>query len=93
MKKNIRRALPFLIVTLITGCESDPDRDTSAKFGETVRNTIALQTASTKTTGPGLDAVKSREILKAYRTDVGQRQKIEQPMILNINSGGSGGGK
>lgn len=93
MRDYRRRALILLLATLFTGCDSDPYRDTSAKFGETVRNTIALQTASTTTVGPGLDAVKSREVLKAYRTDVAAPKKIEQPMILNFNSGGGSSGK
>ena len=80
-----------LLATLAIGCESDPDRDASARFGDSVRNAIALQTASPNTQAPGFDASKARETLRTYRMDVAQPKKVEQPIIFNI--GGGGGGK
>jgi hypothetical protein len=76
-----------LLSALVPGCESDPDRTTSAKFGDSVRNTIALQTASPTTTGPALDGVRAQQTLNAYRLDVATRRNVEKPMMITIGSG------
>jgi hypothetical protein len=80
-----------LLAALTAGCESDQERADSAKFGDSVRHAIALQTAAPSTTGPGLDAVKAQQTLRVYRADVAQPKKVEQPLIINIGSGSSGG--
>jgi hypothetical protein len=89
MTSKIRLALGLLAL-LVGGCESDPDRSASTQFGASVRNTIALQTASPTSIGPGLDAVKSQQVLRVYRADVAQPKKVEQPIIFSLGGGGSG---
>ena len=91
MQCTMRLALSFMAILAI-GCESDPDRDTDARFGDSVRNAIALQTAP-NAKAPGLDATKAGLTLSTYRADVAQPKKVEQPIIFNIGGGSGGGGK
>ena len=81
-----------MVVALSTGCESDQERADGYRFGDAVRNTVALQTASPTTTGPGLDAVKAQRTLGVYRADVAMPKKVEQPLIFNLGATTSGGG-
>jgi type IV pilus biogenesis protein CpaD/CtpE len=82
MKEAIRFALVAL-AALATGCASD-DEPQATTFGDSVRHTLTLQTASPGTTGSGLDAVKAIAVLDAYRKDQGDRKKIEQQQSIRV---------
>ena len=82
-----------LVFPLVAGCDTDPTRATGYTFGDSVRNAIALQTASPAATGPGLDAVRARGVLRAYREVPSTLDMImarNPPGSLSISAGGSG---
>jgi hypothetical protein len=80
-----------LAFPLVAGCETDPARSTGYTFGDSVRHAIALQTASPAKTGPGLDAVRARGVLRAYRevpTKLDEIMGRNPPGALSISAGG-----
>jgi hypothetical protein len=82
-----------LAFPLVAGCETDPARGTGYTFGDSVRNAIAMQTASPAATGPELDGVRALGVLRAYRQVVTEFDKImaRNPSgALTISAGGSG---
>lgn len=81
-----RPGAPVLMVlaALVTGCASDEERTANATFGESVRLTIAQQTAYPKSAGTGLDGVKAAAILDAYRKDLPKREDVKQPLTITV---------
>ena len=70
------------IAALAAGCASDEPQATN--FGDSVRHTLTLQTATPGTTTSGLDAVKAVAVLDAYRKDQGDRKRIEQQQSIRV---------
>lgn len=54
----------------LAGCATDDDYWETADFGDSVRHTITLQTASPDSAGTGLEGQKALAVLKAYRQEV-----------------------
>lgn len=86
---NDRKFLFLLLpLGLMLGCQTDPDRAMDAKFGDSVRHALALQTASPTAAGPGFDAVRARGVLRAYREVPSTLDLImarNPPGAININ--------
>ena len=67
---------------IFTGCAMiEPDITQDPDFGQSVRHTIALQTADPWASAPGMDAQKASTVLSTYRKQVGEPKRIEQDMI------------
>ena len=77
---SARQFVLCAVVVLLAGCAGDEERAANATFGESVRHTIALQTANPGAAGTGLDAVKAAAALEAYRKDVGNRSAVGQTL-------------
>jgi len=54
----------------LSACATDEEYWETADFGDSVRNTIALQTDYAGSAGTGLDGAKAATIYKAYVEDV-----------------------
>ncbi|WP_295438861.1 hypothetical protein [uncultured Thiodictyon sp.] len=79
---HLTRCALVTLAALVAGCANDEEREANATFGESVRLTIAQQTAHPGTAGTGLDGVQAAAALKAYREDVAVRKKVEAPPLL-----------
>jgi len=73
-------SLWLLTPLLVAACATDQDPD-NLRFGESVRNTIALQTNDPNAGAFGLDGEKAEKTMRAYRGDVGQPQSVENASI------------
>ncbi len=74
----------LVLAALVAGCASDEERTANATFGESVRHTIALQTANPRSPGTGLDGVKSEAALQAYRKEVGKYSEVKQESTITV---------
>jgi hypothetical protein len=83
----LQGALPALcaLAALMSGCAADDELSESADFGDSVRHTIALQTASPGAAGTGLDGIKAGAALREYQKDVASPKSAEQPLTINIS--------
>jgi len=87
--RNPMRRSPLLtlcaLAALGAGCADPEERLENADFGNSVRNTIALQTDYAGSAGTGLDGQKAEAILKAYRADVGNRKQVEKDIVISVD--------
>jgi hypothetical protein len=70
-----------------SGC-SDSYAVRNANFGDSVRYTIALQTADPNRDSPSLDGVKGEQAMVNYRTF----EPIQRPEPVDLNTTGSNSG-
>lgn len=61
-----------------SGCATEPDITQDPRFGESVRHTMALQTADAARQGTGLDGERARATLRAYRAHVGEPREVQK---------------
>ncbi len=88
---STRSCMVFLL--LLTGCaitDTDPVR-VESDFGNSVRNMIELQIYDPRTVHypvkeppTSFDGVKANGVLEEYRGDVAKREKVEQPINIQI---------
>jgi hypothetical protein len=69
----------------IVGCATNDEYWETADFGNSVRHTIALQTANAGSSGTGLDGAKAQTVLNAYRQDVAAPKSAERDIILRMS--------
>lgn len=82
MKEAVRLAL-VAFTALAAGCASD-DEPQATNFGDSVRHTLTLQTASPGSSTSRLDAVKAVAVLDTYRKDQGDRKRIELQQTTKV---------
>jgi len=78
--------LAFGCGPLLHGCVTEPDITDDPDFGQSVRQMIAIQTGDPWAGGTGLDGEKAGNVLRAYRDQVGDPERVQQE-ILQINLG------
>ncbi len=78
---RISGLLALIAGLMLAGCATEPDITQDPDFGQSVRHTIALQTANPGASAPGMDAEKAATVLRTYRQQVGDHKTIEQDMI------------
>ena len=83
--KIIQGHVPLVAILIFTGCTSNDT--TEEKFGDSVRHTIALQTANPRSQGIGMDGPKAALALQKYQRDVGDPKKIDQQEIAPVSVG------
>ena len=80
VKNRIDSAAGLIVFALVcaglSGCASNEEYWETADFGDSVRQTIALQTDTAGSAGTGLDGAKAVNIYNAYRDDVAVRSDV-----------------
>lgn len=71
---------------IAAGCATDVGDGSSPRFGESVRQNLATQTASPSSGAPGMSGVKAMTALQAYRRDVGDFGSVDEPLNINVGN-------
>jgi hypothetical protein len=69
---------------LAAGCATEEEYLANADFGNSVRETIALQTDRAGSAGTGMDGRKADAVLRAYRQDVTTPKAAEREIRLQV---------
>ena len=77
--------LPFLAFLVLSGCTSNETADHT--FGDSVRHTIAIQTARPRSQEIGMDGTKAALALQKYQKDVGDPKLIDKEEIASVSVG------
>ncbi|NEV63024.1 hypothetical protein [Thiorhodococcus minor] len=71
---------------LMVGCATDGGEGYSPQFGESVRQSLSMQTADPASNAPGLSGVKAMTALQAYRRDVGDFNAVDDTLSINVGN-------
>ena len=77
--------LTLVVALILSGCTSN--ETTEHTFGDSVRHTIAIQTANPRSQEIGMDGTKAALALQKYQRDVGDPKKIDQQEIAPVSVG------
>ena len=72
---------------ILIGCATDNDL-AADNFGNTVRHTIAIQTAYPSANGQGLDGQKAALAFSEYRKDVAKPKKVDSKELGTVSAAG-----
>jgi hypothetical protein len=75
-------ALSFGLI--LSGCVTEPDITQDPDFGQSVRQTIAIQTADPWAGAPGLDGQKASAVLRTYRQQVADPRAVEREIEFDV---------
>lgn len=78
--------LAMVAILILVGCTSN-NETADHTFGDSVRRTIAIQTASPRSQEIGMDGTKAALALQKYQKDVGDPKKIDQQEIAPVSVG------
>ena len=77
---RVGRSLWLLSLLLIVACAAYQEPD-NIRFGESVRDMIALQTADPDAGAPGLDGEKAERAFGRYRTSAATPQSVQKTSV------------
>jgi hypothetical protein len=75
------------LALLVSGCSTTDPATIDQDFGNSVRRMVEAQKyypSATWQQPTGMDGAKAQEVWAAYRDDVAQRKKVEQPVQVVI---------
>lgn len=79
--KRVTNAGIFLIALGASGCIHYPETE---DFGDAVRHMQTIQTATPGTQAVPQDGIRTREVLRTYREDVGRPQEVRKEITINV---------